>query len=155
MQKVIQRTATARKQAQSKLLKAKRGEALADRKDLIRVRKDYNRALIDNIKGARNARWEDWKKGNLAPQRDTGLEAGKFGSLDPALLHPPSIPKHLRRKHILFAAGDRVCVIRGRDQGRINEITQINEDSETVLIKDINMVSPALIVSFVLFSASH
>ena len=140
MQKVIQRTANARKQAQSKLLRAQREEALADRKDTIRVRKDYNRAVIDNIKAARTARWEDWKKGALAPQRDVGPASRTFGSLDPALMHPPKIPKHLRRKHILFAAGDRVCVIRGRDQGKINEISQVNEDSETVLIKDVNMV---------------
>lgn len=140
MQKVIQRTATARKQAQKKVFRAKQQNALVDRKDTIRVRKDYNRALIDNIKGAREARWEDWQKGDLAPKRDAGPAANIYGSLGSMLLHPPRIPKHLRRKHILFAAGDRVVVIRGRDKGKINEITQVNEDSETVVIKDINQV---------------
>ncbi|KAJ5172232.1 hypothetical protein N7492_004825 [Penicillium capsulatum] len=138
MQKVIQRTATARKQAQKKLFRAKRQNDLVDRKDTIRVRKDYNRAMIDNIKGAREARWEDWQKGDLAPKRDAGPAAKIYGSLDSMLLHPPKIPKHLRRKHILFAPGDRVVVIRGRDRGKINEITQVNEESETVVIKDIN-----------------
>jgi large subunit ribosomal protein L24 len=140
MQKVIQRTAAARKQAQKKLFRARQQEELVDRKDTIRTRKEYNRAMIDNLKEARNARWEDWKKGELAPKRDTGLEATTYGALDPALMHPPRVPKHLRRKHILFAPGDRVCVIRGRDQGKIEEITQVNEESETLLIKNVNEV---------------
>lgn len=140
MQKVIQRTATARKQAQKKLFRAKREEKLIDRKDTIRMRKEYSRALIDNAKAARQARWEDWAKGPLAPKRDTGIQATTFGALDPVTMHPPKIPAHQRRKHILFTPGDRVCIIRGRDKGKINEITQVNEDSETVLIKDLNVV---------------
>ncbi|KAJ5157483.1 uncharacterized protein N7482_008583 [Penicillium canariense] len=138
MQKVIQRTASARKQAQKKLFRAKKQEALVDRKDTIRTRKDYNRALIDNLKAARTARWEDWQKGELAPKRDSGLAATTYGALDPALMHAPRLPQHRRRKHILFAPGDRVCIIRGRDQGKIEEVTQVNEDNETLLIKNIN-----------------
>ncbi|CAI7642281.1 hypothetical protein N7533_008215 [Penicillium manginii] len=140
MQKVIQRTATARKQAQKKLFRAQKKDDLANRKDNIRMRRDYNKAIIDSIKLARTSRWEDYRKGDIAPKRDSGLEATTFGAIDAALLHPPTIPKPQRRKHILFAAGDRVCVIRGRDQGKINEITQVNEESETVTIKDINTV---------------
>ncbi|KAK5796723.1 hypothetical protein VI817_006007 [Penicillium citrinum] len=137
---VIQRTATARKQAQKKIFRAQRRDELANRKDNIRMRRDYNRAIIDGINAARTARWEDWRKGDLAPMRDSGPEATTFGAIDAALLHPPTIPKSQRRKHILFAAGDRVCVIRGPEQGKINEITQINEESETVTIKDVNTV---------------
>lgn len=139
MQKVIQRTATARKQAQKKLFRAKKEEKLVDRKDTIRMRKEY-RAVIDNAKAARQARWEDWAKGPLAPKRDSGLQATTFGALEPAAMHPPKLPKHERRKHILFAPGDRVCIIKGRDKGKINEIVQVNEESETVLIKDLNVV---------------
>lgn len=141
MQKVIQRTATARKQAQKKIFRAQRKDELVTRKDNIRQRRDYNKAIIDGLKEARIARWEDYRKGDLAPKRDSGPEATTFGAVDAALLHPPAIPKSQRRKHILFAAGDRVCVIRGRDQGKINEITQVNPESETVTIKDINTVS--------------
>ncbi|KAJ5085550.1 hypothetical protein N7532_010321 [Penicillium argentinense] len=140
MQKVIQRTATARKQAQKKIFRASRRDQLADRKDNIRVRRDYNKAMIDSINAARTARWEDWQKGAIAPKRDSGPEAHTFGAVDSALIHPPAIPKGQRRKHILFAAGDRVCVVRGREAGKINEITQVNEESETVLIKDVNTV---------------
>lgn len=140
MQKVIQRTATARKQAQKKLFRAKKEEKLLERKDALRTRKEYSRALIDNAKAARQARWEDWAKGPLAPKRDSGLQATTYGALDPAMMHPPKVPKHQRRKHILFAPGDRVCIIKGRDKGKISEIEQVNESSETVLIKDLNVV---------------
>lgn len=140
MQKVIQRTATARKQAQKKLFRAKREEKLVDRKDLLRQRKEYGRALNDNAKAAREARWEDWTKGPLAPKRDAGKQANTFGALDAAVMNPPKIPARQRRKHILFTPGDRVCVIRGRDKGKIGEISQVNEDSETVQIKNLNMV---------------
>lgn len=140
MQKVIQRTATARKQAQKKLYRAKKEEKLLERKDNIRTRKEYGKALIDTAKAARQARWEDWAKGPLAPKRDSGLQAATFGALDPAVMHPPKIPKHQRRRHILFAPGDRVCIIKGRDKGRISDIEQVNEETETVLIKNLNVV---------------
>lgn len=96
--------------------------------------------MAENIKAARQARWEDWAKGPLAPKRDTGTKALSYGALDAVVMHPPKIPKHLRRKHILFAAGDKVCIMRGRDRGKIHEISQVNEDSETVIVKDLNRV---------------
>jgi large subunit ribosomal protein L24 len=140
MQKVIQRATTARKQAQKKVYRAQQALKVVDRQQVLRQRKDYNRALITGLKESRDARWEDWEKGSLAPMRHVGPDATRYGAVDVSLMHPPAIPKHLRRKEILFAEGDRVCVIRGRDKGKINEITQINVESETVIIKDVNMV---------------
>jgi len=151
MQKVIQRTAAARKQAQKKIYRAKRYEALLDRKDTIRQRREFNKSIIGNAKAARQARWEDWSKGPLAPKRDAGPQATTYGTIDGQAMHPPKIPNHLRRKHILFTPGDRVCIMRGRDAGKINEITQVNEDSETVLIKELNMVRPETCVQFYCF----
>lgn len=140
MQRVIQRTATARKQAQKKLFRAKQQEQLQERQEIKRVRGEYTKAMAENAKAARQTRWEDWAKGPLAPKRDVGVKATSYGAVDAALMNPPKIPKHLRRRHILFAAGDRVCIIRGRDKGKINEITQVNEETETVVIKNINKV---------------
>jgi large subunit ribosomal protein L24 len=140
MQKVIQRTATARKQAQKKIYRAKKQDALVERKDAIRQRKEFNKSIVGNLKAARQARWEDWSKGPLAPKRDAGLKATTYGTMDGQTMHPPNVPPHRRRKEILFTPGDRVCIVRGRDAGKINEVIQINEESETVLIKDLNMV---------------
>lgn len=140
MDKVIRRAATARKQVQAKNFRNQKTAKLVDRQQVLRTRKDYNKALVTNMKEARKARWEDWSKGSLAPMRHSGPMSSTYGSVDVALMHPPAIPKPLRRKRILFAEGDRVCIIRGRDKGQINEITQINVDSETVLVKGLNMV---------------
>ncbi|KAJ5948493.1 hypothetical protein N7454_001800 [Penicillium verhagenii] len=138
MQKVVQRATSARKQAQKKIFRAKQAIQVADRQHVLRTRQDYNKALVSGLKEARATRWEDWEKGHLAPMRHVGNQATTYGAVEVSLMHPPAIPKHLRRKQILFAVGDRVCVIRGRDKGKINDITQVNEDSETVIINNIN-----------------
>lgn len=140
MQRVIQRTTSARKQAFKRSIKAQERQELLDRVQTKRARKDFGAALSSQFKEARKNRWEDWEKGPLAPMRDAGLDRTTYGGLEGSILHPPRLPKHEQRRHVLFAAGDRVCVIRGQDQGKINVITQVNRDSETVLIKDVNMV---------------
>ncbi|KAJ5367378.1 hypothetical protein N7541_001319 [Penicillium brevicompactum] len=139
MQRVIQRTTSARKQAFKRSIKAQERQELLDRVQTKRARKDFGAALSSQFKEARKNRWEDWEKGPLAPMRDAGLDRTTYGGLEGSILHPPRLPKHEQRRHVLFAAGDRVCVIRGQDQGKINVITQVNRDSETVLIKDVNM----------------
>ncbi|KAJ6113650.1 hypothetical protein N7523_006967 [Penicillium sp. IBT 18751x] len=144
MQKVIQRTATARKQAQKKLFRAQRREELVERSQGIRSRREFNKSIITNQKAARENRWEDWVKRDLAPKRDVGVLEYTYGTMDGAAMHPPPIPKHLRRKQILFAVADRVCIIRGRDAGKISDITQVNVESETVTLKDLNMADVAV-----------
>lgn len=140
MQKVIQRTATARKQAQKKLFRAQRREELIERSQGIRSRREFNKSILANQKAARENRWEDWAKRDLAPKRDVGILEFTYGTMDGSAMHPPPIPKHRRRKQVLFAVADRVCIIRGRDAGKISDITQVNPESETVTLKDLNMV---------------
>ncbi|KAJ5944837.1 hypothetical protein N7516_005005 [Penicillium verrucosum] len=139
MQRVIQRTASARKQALKRTNKAHERQELLERVGIRRARKDFGGALSSQFQAARKNRWEDWEKGPLAPMRDSGLQRTTYGGQDASVLHPPRLPKHEQRRHVLFAEGDRVCVVRGRDQGKINVIQQVNRDSETVLIKGINM----------------
>jgi large subunit ribosomal protein L24 len=115
-------------------------QELLDRVGIRRARKDYGGTLSSQFQAARKARWEDWEKGPLAPMRDSGLEQTTYGGQGGNLLHPPALPKHEQRRHVLFAEGDRVCVMRGRDQGKVSVIQQVNRASETVLIKDVNMV---------------
>lgn len=145
MQRVIQRTASARKQALRRTNKAQERQELMDRVGIRRSRKEFGLALSGQFQAARKNRWEDWEKGPVAPMRDSGLERTTYGGQGSAILHPPHLPKHEQRRHVLFAEGDRVCVVRGRDQGQINVIQQVNRESETVLIKDINMVRLAQI----------
>ncbi len=140
MQRVIQRTASARKQALRKTNKAQERQELLQRVGIRRSRKEFASVLSSKFQAARKNRWEDWEKGPLAPMRDSGLERTTYGGQGAVALHLPLLPKHEKRRHVLFAEGDRVCVMRGQDQGKINIIQQVNHDSETVLIKDVNMV---------------
>ncbi|KAF7597458.1 hypothetical protein BBP40_003705 [Aspergillus hancockii] len=139
MQKVIRRTALARNQSQRKAVRAAKNAEREEFKDTLRQRFAFNRMELDNIRAERLRRREDWLRGPLAPQRDAGLEGKSFGALSPQAMNPPAIPKHLRRKYINIAAGDRVCVMKGRDKGKINEVVRVDANNETVLVKDLNM----------------
>lgn len=145
MQKVIRRTALARNQAQRKVIRAAKTAEREELKDTLRQRFAYNRIQLDAVRSERERRREDWMRGPLAPQRDAGPEGASFGALSPQAMNPPTIPKHLRRKYINVAAGDRVCILKGKDKGKISEVTRVDESNETVTVKDLNMVR----VSFV------
>ncbi|PWY76221.1 hypothetical protein BO70DRAFT_318349 [Aspergillus heteromorphus CBS 117.55] len=139
MQKVIRRTALARNQAQRKAIRAAKVAERDDLNDSLRQRFSYNRLELDNIRAEKQRRREDWMRGPLAPQRDAGLEGQTYGALSPQAMNPPSIPKHLRREYINIAAGDRVCIMKGRDKGKINEVARVDDANETVIVKDLNM----------------
>ncbi|KAE8147291.1 hypothetical protein BDV25DRAFT_160690 [Aspergillus avenaceus] len=139
MQKVIRRTALARNQAQRKAIRANKDAEREDLKDTLRQRFAFNRFQIDAVRAERERRREDWLRGPLAPQRDAGLEGKTFGALSPQAMNPPAIPQHLRRKYINIAPGDRVCIMKGKDKGQINEVTRVDDSNETVVVKDLNM----------------
>jgi large subunit ribosomal protein L24 len=140
MQKIIRRTALARNQAQRKAIRAAKAAEREEFKDALRQRFAFNRIELDNVRAERIRRREDWLRGPLAPKRDAGLDAKTFGSLSPQAMNPPTIPKHLRRKYINIAAGDRVCIMKGRDKGKIGEVIKVDPNNETVMVKDLNMV---------------
>ncbi|RAL09488.1 mitochondrial 54S ribosomal protein uL24m [Aspergillus homomorphus CBS 101889] len=139
MQKVIQRTAQARNQATRKAIRAAKAAEREELKDTLRQRFAYKRLELDNLREEKLRRREDWMRGPLAPQRDAALAGSRFGALTPQALNPPNIPKHLRRKYINIAAGDRVCIMKGKDKGKINEVIKVDENNETVTVKDLNM----------------
>ncbi|PYH29694.1 mitochondrial 54S ribosomal protein uL24m [Aspergillus neoniger CBS 115656] len=139
MQKVIRRTALARNQATRKAVRASKSAEREDLKDSLRQRFAYNRIELDNLRAERQRRREDWLRGPLAPQRDAGLEGRLFGALSPQAMNPPPIPEHLRRQYINIAPGDRVCIMKGKDKGKINEVTRVDGTTETVVVKDLNM----------------
>jgi large subunit ribosomal protein L24 len=140
MQKIVRRTALARNQAKRKTIKATKSAKHEELNDTLRQRFAYNRLEIDNIRAERVRRREDWMRGPLAPQRDAGIDGMTFGALSPQSMRPPTIPKHLRRKYINLAPGDRVCIMKGRDKGKINEVTRVDAENETVTVKDLNVV---------------
>lgn len=104
------------------------------------------RVLRQAIKTERKNRREDWMCGPLAPMRDAGDQAGLYGTASPTLTRPPRLPSNIKPtgKQILFAVGDRVVVARGSEQGKIGEIADIDYESNTAKVNDINMVSTSL-----------
>ncbi|KAJ5625947.1 hypothetical protein N7510_002256 [Penicillium lagena] len=144
MQRVIQRTTAARKQAQQKILKNSKKPDPETKRQQFRAQVEYNKALAQQKKDAVKNRREDWIKGPLAPKRDSGLEVFSYGGVSPQLVQPPPLPKHKRRKHVLFAPGDRVCVVNGKEKGKISEISGVKEEEDMVFLKNTNMADVAV-----------
>ena len=140
MQKVIQRTTLARNQAARKARILKKKEERLDVVKFFRERDEYQRTQIDTHRASVKARHEDWYKGPLAPHRDSGLTAGTYGTLNPQDTFLPRIPKHLRRQFINVAPGDRVVLLTGPDQGKICEVNTVDEESESITVRDRNQV---------------
>ncbi|KAE8388551.1 hypothetical protein BDV23DRAFT_110997 [Aspergillus alliaceus] len=139
MQKIIRRTAVARNQAQRKVIRTAKGNERQEAKDFLRQQFAANRTTLDNIRSERQRRRDDWLRGPVAPRHDISLEKKTFGALDAQVMNPPTVPKHLRRKYINIAVGDRVCVMKGHDKGKINEVIRVSPESETVTVKDLNV----------------
>ncbi|KAL2223339.1 KOW motif domain protein [Thermoascus aurantiacus ATCC 26904] len=140
MQKVIRRTALARAQAQRKAAIAAKERQREEFKSALRERFAFNRMQLDLARKEREQRREDWMRGPLAPKRDSGLDEQAYATLLPQYLHPPKVPQHLRRKYINFAPGDRVCLMKGPDKGKIGEVIKVDPETETVTVQGLNMV---------------
>ncbi|OJJ47480.1 hypothetical protein ASPZODRAFT_130970 [Penicilliopsis zonata CBS 506.65] len=138
MQKIIRRTALARNQAQRKAIRSAKAAEREEYKDILRQQFAFNRMQLDAIRAERTNRREDWLRGTLAHKRDGGLDGNHYGALSPQAMNPPKIPERLRRKYINIAAGDRVCLMKGKDKGKIGEVVRVDPETETVTVKDLN-----------------
>jgi large subunit ribosomal protein L24 len=75
-------------------------------------------------------------RGPLAPKRDSGPEAQYYGALPPHAVHAPKVAKHLQRKFINLAPGDRVCLLKGQNKGKILEVMRVDPETDTVTVKN-------------------
>lgn len=140
MQKVIRRTALARNQAKRKAI---RSEKIAERTEYVEFLKRSNqRSMVfrNNERSVNQHLREDWIRGPLAPRRDVGESAIGFGTLPMDVLQSVAIPKHLRRQYINIAPGDRVVCLKGKDEGKISEVVEVDPESETLRAIDMNVV---------------
>jgi large subunit ribosomal protein L24 len=140
MQKLLRRTAFAKRQAIRKAENVKGAEA-SDR----RITRASNETAINEIKrdrrlGARHGRREDWVSGPLAPKRNVGKDAATYGALDVASYHGP---EKANWKDYGLRYKDRVVFIQKghRDYGKIGTITQVTKESEEAIVEGINKVS--------------
>lgn len=92
-----------------------------------------------HIKTTRKNRKEDYDLGPLAPRRDIGKDAETYGTVDSIRFQRVTVPKW-KRRWCGFEVGDRVVLLKGRDKGKIGVVDEKDEESETVRVKDLNMV---------------
>ncbi|CAD6450183.1 bd5fd55f-2f62-4ed6-b468-1863d6db3cb9 [Sclerotinia trifoliorum] len=153
MQKVIRRTILAEKQAVRRLARRQRKNELdefAIRQDRMKM---WNGETLKRAKENKVARREDWELKELAPKRDVGSKADKYGSIESHSVEEPAA----RRKEILeildiwggkkylnITAGDRVVVIQGRDKGKIGKVEKVDKQRAEVYCEGLNMVDLAI-----------
>jgi preprotein translocase subunit YajC len=95
---------------------------------------------------------EDWALGPLAPRRESGVEAMRYGFADFTMAYtPPALPQSIKtqkaqwRNGFLrnrFVKGDRVVIIKGLGQGIISTVRGVNHDQLTVSLGDEHRVCP-------------
>jgi len=139
MQKVIQRSQLAKRNADRRMQKLvehhEKGQGWSRRNEAQRIRK-FNHSLI---KEAREARKEDWARGALAPRRDVGDMAEKYGSVGLFNMNIAERQEKNKPKWKSICEGDRVVVMKGRDKGKIGLVQNYDHDRGAVKLEGINM----------------
>ncbi|KAL1635483.1 hypothetical protein SLS58_010240 [Diplodia intermedia] len=140
MQKAIQRTAMAKRQAARKAQKAtemqKAFDKRANRKELQQIKTTANKAIVE----AKKRRREDWLLGPLAPRRDVGEWREKYATVDSRRTNlPDADPDVVKTQLAPFAEGDRVVILKGIDKGKIGELREVDEETRTVRVKGLNL----------------
>ncbi|KAK7532447.1 mitochondrial 54S ribosomal protein uL24m [Phyllosticta citribraziliensis] len=138
MQKVLQRTAMAKRQAARKAEiaaeKKKLRESVVSRLQSVQV----NQKVADQVREARRHRRENWELGPLAPRRDVGGEKKLYGTVVAERMRQFPVHPDRRLKFTPFATGDRVVLLKGRDKGKIGEIKEVHDESQTLTISGLN-----------------
>jgi large subunit ribosomal protein L24 len=163
MQKVVRRAALARKQSQRKAKLASEKERHELWKARFNEKTQFNRSLLDETKAERLTRREDWMRGPLAPKRDSGTRLGTYGTIPAQRMHLPKVFEEEKRKFINIIPEDRVCLMKGKDKGKIGKVTAVDEESLSVTVEGLNTVSssatkqlpPPILLSFLTCYSMH
>lgn len=140
----------AEKQAARRLMKKKD----KIKRDTWRTTREQNqvhrRQETDALKAARAARREDYELGPLAPRRDVGDSKDTYGTVSMNQTQG-RVPYGKEKQDILdiwggnekylgLAKGDRVVILKGRDKGKIGEVSQVSGERAECVVKELNMV---------------
>lgn len=150
MQKIIRINSRNRRSLFKKeLVQKQRDDKQADR-DYWEYKHFVSRDIGGRIRDEKKRRREDWLKGPLAPDRDTGLSRGTIGSFDGNYVNTWSRPEATRPdKNKAVKIGnrgnivedDRVVVIKGPHKGRIGNVIATDDKKGSVTVQGINLVS--------------
>ena len=145
MQKVLRRTALAKRQAARKDILRKSKNESDFRKLNDNERSAINSTIRDDIVAAKMARREDWLMGPLAPRRDIGDAKDTYGAINSRRLRGVEKIKG-QHKDWCIEVGDRVVIVeeRHRDSGKIGKVKEIRERAEECTIDGLNRVSSSI-----------
>lgn len=126
----------------AKRAERKKVEQFKDQKWGYMYRTRMQNAEIKRIrKDAEKVRRDDWESGpRLLARRDVGKDRATFGTVPMDILYNPEVPEKWR-KETWLAVGDRVVILTGADEGKIGELDDVNEETQSCRVKNLNYVS--------------
>ncbi|KZF25752.1 hypothetical protein L228DRAFT_280969 [Xylona heveae TC161] len=142
MQKVIRRTALAKTQHARKAARRADKNVAINRKISRQNDNVIYKGVFDDIRTARQVRRENWELGPLAPRRDVGDAKETYGTIDARRLQTQK--KQKESTLMLFAAGDRVVLTEGRDQGKIGSVREVRAATNELVVSGLNLVDVAV-----------
>lgn len=149
MQKVLRRTALAKRQAARRAAN-RAGMEKTDQRRLRISNDSITGATIQaDIRAERLARREDWTMGPLAPRRDVGENKDLYGTVSTRRLQGGDVAEE-KKKDWCLEVNDRVVVVAEghRDRGRIGQVTEIREKAQEAVVTGLNRVGVPCHLSF-------
>lgn len=171
-EKLLRRAQLAKRKAQRRLDRDKDAKVKDEEHEARRAILHKRKIFTDQLVAARKARREDWELGPLAPRRDVGDQALKYGTADGNQLqlhiHPSKLHLDWKMRHLppgkrmeklgwksvgtrkweklgnLFYKNDRVAVVRGSQAGKIAIVNEALEEEEMLTLKSVNLVRSTL-----------
>lgn len=146
MQKIVQRRLAAETNVKRRVGRMKLRKDSDNKWQDTMSMKNRNAHLRFTVQNERKNRREDWERGpRLAPKRDVGVLADKYGTVDQSVLFITK-PKPSERWEggTWVAEGDRVVFLKGQDKGKIGEVAAVDVEKQTVHLKEHAKVSPFL-----------
>lgn len=142
MQKVLRRTALAKRQAARRVAKGAGKNRSDDRKIRVQEQSQINTEFRTRIIAARTSRREDWLLGPLAPKRDVGDAKDTYGTIGTRGLRGVEKAEG-EWKDWCIEEGDRVVVVENghRDRGKIGKVREVRARAEACTVEGLNLVS--------------
>lgn len=141
MQKLIQRTSAAQRQAARRAVRQSGKRENEFEQQNRQQHKAKNASLGMYMKSERERRREVYEAGKLAPRYDAGENVRNYATVDPYVLQGVSRTWAQYKDDVCpFEEGDRVVVTRGRDQGKISRIQSLDIKAGHVKLAGLNQV---------------
>ena len=149
MQKVLRRTHLAKGQARRKAEQQKKSKAINLYRYAKRQQKHLNAETRGAVRAARNVQREDWTLGVLAPKRDVGDDADKYGTVSVRRIQPPPEKGDGWWKDYCIVEGDRVVIVEPghRDRGKIGTVADVKKEAEYCVVQGLNEVRKRVVSS--------